>query len=342
MTLLNQIYFLREVTVKRLLTGIAAASLMLTALSLTANAATIKILTSWNKNVWPTYVVLDAFVKNVKKIGGDKIKMRISGPEVVPGFEQLQPVKAGVFDLLFTHGVYHMGSKGLAAIMDAMNADPVGKRTSGVWDHLDKFYQRTHGLKLIAISPNSTKGYHIFLKKPLSSAGDWKGRKIRGTQTYHGVIRLFGGEPVVMPGSQVYSALEKGVVDGAAWPAAGMLSMKHFEVAKHKVRPTFGTSTLPFLMNLKSFNKLSKEKQNILLQAGYITELEMPWKGDKVQAKEDAELAKRGVKITRLPENQIAKMRKAFSSSIWALGDKCCGADAKKLRELAEKAGLSW
>ena len=327
---------------KRLLTGIAAASMMLTALSLTASAATIKILTSWNKNVWPTYVVLDAFVKNVKKIGGDKIKMRISGPEVVPGFEQLQPVKAGVFDLLFTHGVYHMGSKGLAAIMDAMNADPVGKRTSGVWDHLDKFYQKTHGLKLIAISPNSTKGYHIFLKKPLSSAGDWKGRKIRGTQTYHGVIRLFGGEPVVMPGSQVYSALEKGVVDGAAWPAAGMLSMKHFEGAKHKVRPTFGTSTLPFLMNLKSFNKLSKEKQNILLQAGYITELEMPWKGDKVQAKEDAELAKRGVKITRLPENQIAKMRKAFSSSIWALGDKCCGADAKKLRELAEKAGLSW
>ncbi len=327
---------------KRIITGFVTAGMMLTALSLTANAATIKVLTSWNKNVWPTYVVLDTFVKNVKKIGGDKIKIRISGPEVVPAFEQLQPVKAGVFDLLFTHGVYHMGSKGLAAIMDAMNSDSVGKRTSGVWDHLDKFYQKTHGLKLIAISPNSTKGYHIFLKKPLSNAGDWKGRKIRGTQTYHGVIKLFGGEPVVMPGSQVYSALEKGVVDGAAWPAAGMLSMKHFEVAKHKVRPTFGTSTLPFLMNLRSFNKLSKEKQNIILQAGYMTELEMPWIGDKVQAKEDAELAKRGVKVTRLPENQVAKMRKAFSSSIWALGDKCCGADSKKLRELAEKAGLSW
>ncbi len=327
---------------KRLLTGVAVAGMVIGGLSVAANAATIKILASWNKNVWPTYVVLDSFVKNVKKLGGDKIKIRISGPEVVPGFQQLQPVKAGVFDILFTHGVYHMGSKGLAAIMDAMNSDPVGKRTSGVWDHLDKFYQKTHGLKLLAISPNSTKGYHIFLKKPLSGKGDWKGRKIRGTQTYHGVIRLFGGEPVVMPGSQVYSALEKGVVDGAAWPAAGMLSMKHFEVAKYKVRPTFGTSTLPFLMNLKSFNKLSKEKQNILLQAGYMTELEMPWVGDQVQAKEDAELAKKGVKITKLPADQVAKMRKAFSESIWALGAKCCGADAKKLRELAEKAGLSW
>ena len=306
-----------------------------------ASATDLKLLTSWNKNVWPTYVVLDRFVKNVKKFGGDQIKIRISGPEVVPGFEQLQPVKAGVFDILFTHGVYHMGSKGLAAIMDAMNADPVGKRDSGVWDYLDNFYQKTHGLKLLAISPNSTKGYHIFLKKPITN-GDWKGRKIRGTQTYHGVIRMFGGQPVVMPGSQVYSALEKGVVDGAAWPAAGMLSMKHFEVAKYKVRPTFGTSTLPLLMNLKSYNKLSKAEQNILLQAGRVTELEMPWIGDQMQAEEDAELDKKGVKITRLPADKVAEMRRTFSQSVWGLGEKCCGKAAKELRALAEKAGLTY
>ena len=316
-----------------------AASLMVFTIG-NSSAADLKLLTSWNKNIWPTYVVLDRFVKNTKKIGGDKIKIRISGPEVIPGFEQLQPVKAGVFDILFTHGVYHMGSKGLAALTDALNADPVGKRSSGVWDHLDKFYQKTHGLKLLAISANSSKGYHIFLKKPISD-GNWKGRKIRGTQTYHGVIKLFGGEPVVMPGSQVYSALEKGVVDGAAWPAAGMLSMKHFEVAKYKVRPTFGTSTLPLLMNMKSFNKLTKEERNILLQAGKMTELQMPWIGDQLQAEEDAKLAKLGVKVTRIPADKIAKMRKAFSDGIWALGDKCCGRAAKEMRALAIKAGLT-
>ena len=317
------------------------ASFMLIAAS-SASSANLKLLTSWNKNIWPTYVVLDRFLKNVNKIGGDKIKIKISGPEVVPGFQQLQPVKAGVFDILFTHGVYHMGSKGLAAIMDAMNADPIGKRDSGVWDHLDNFYQKTHGLKLLAISASSTKGYHIFLKKPLSPGGDWKGRKIRGTQTYHGVIKLFGGQPVVMPGSQVYSALEKGVVDGAAWPSAGMLSMKHYEVAKYKVRPTFGTSTLPLLMNLKSYNKLTKAEKGILLRAGYMTELEMPWIGDQLQAKEDAELAKKGVKVTRIPANKVPGMRTAFSQGIWGLGTKCCGKAAEELRALSEKAGLSW
>lgn len=304
------------------------------------SAAELKVLASWNKNIWPTYVVLDTFQKNVAKIGGDKVTLRISGPEVVPGFQQLQPVKSGVFDILFTHGVYHMGSKGLAAVTDALNADPVGKRTSGVWDHLDKFYQKTHGLKLLAISPSSTAGYHIFLKDPIKG-GNWKGRKIRGTQTYHGVIKLFGGEPVVMPGSQVYSALEKGVVDGAAWPAAGMLSMKHFEVAKHKVRPTFGTSTLPILINMGKWKKLKKDEQSILLAAGKMTELEMPWIGDQLQAKEDATLAAKGVKITQVPADQIPAMKKAFSDGLWALGEKCCGEDSKKMRALAVKAGLS-
>jgi len=34
-------------------------------------------------------------------------------------------------------------------------------------------------------------------------------------------------------------------------------------------------------------------------------------------------------------------MKKAFSDSLWALGEKCCGDDAKKMRELAVKAGIS-
>ncbi|MAL61898.1 MAG: TRAP transporter substrate-binding protein DctP [Pseudomonadota bacterium] len=323
---------------RSVLTSALAAGVMMTATSV--SAANLKVLASWNKNIWPTYVVLDTFVKNVAKVGGDKVNLRISGPEVVPPFEQLQPVKSGVFDILFTHGVYHVGSKGLAAIADAMTADPVGKRSSGVWDSLDKFYQKTHSLKLLAISPSSTAGYHIFLKDPIKG-GSWDGRKIRGTQTYHGVIKLFGGEPVVMPGSQVYSALEKGVVDGAAWPAAGMLSMKHFEVAKYKVRPTFGTSTLPILMNMNSWKKLNAEEKGILLQAGEMTELQMPWIGDELQAQEDAKLAKLGVKITQIPADKVAAMKKAFSDSLWALGEKCCGDDAKKMRDLAKKAGIS-
>ena len=94
-------------------------------------------------------------------------------------------------------------------------------------------------------------------------------------------------------------------------------------------------------MNLASYNKLTKEEQNILLQAGKMTELQMPWIGDQMQAEEDAKLAKLGVKVTRIPADKIAKMRKAFSDGLWALGDKCCGRAAKEMRALAIKAGIT-
>ncbi len=307
-----------------------------------ANAADLKVLASWNKSNWPTYAVLDQYVKNVEKVGAGAVKLNISGPEVVPPFEQLQPVKTGVFDLLFTHGVYHVGSKGLAATLDAVKADPAGLRKSGGWKHVDDFYQKTHGLKVLALVPSSNQGYHIFLKEPLSANGDLKGRKIRGTQTYHGVIRLLGAEPVVLPGSQIYSALEKGVVDGAAWPAAGMLTMKHFEVAKYKIRPTFGTSWLPILANLNSWKKLSDKEKQVLLDAGQKTENEMGAVGDKILADESAQLEKLGVKVSPLPADKVEAVRKTFAESLWDLGNKCCGDSSAQLRALAKKANLTF
>lgn len=306
-----------------------------------ADAANLRLLTSWNRDNWPTYAVLDNFVNNVKSIGGGKMSITISGKEVVPPFEQLQPVSSGVFDMLFSHGVYHGGSKGIALVADAIDPDMKKRRSSGIWDFIDQYYQKHNNVKLIALSPGSNQGYHIFLKQPLSGNNDFKGRKIRGTQSYHGVIRALGGSPVVLPGGQIYTSLQKGVIDGAAWPAAGMLSMKHFEVAKFRMRPTFGTSNLVFLANLSKWNKLSKADQKLLLDAGKKTEMEMPAIGDKIQAEEDKKLDAMGLKYTRLTPETFKRIKATWNSSLWAVAKKCCGDGAGKLRELALKAGLT-
>lgn len=306
-----------------------------------ADAATLRLLTSWNRDNWPTYAVLDQFVKNVKSISGGKIDFSILGKEVVPPFEQLQPVSSGVFDMLFTHGVYHGGSKGIALVADAIDPDIKKRRTSGVWDFIDRYYQKNNNVKLVALVPGSNQGYHIFLKKPLSAANDFKGRKIRGTQSYHGVIRALGGSPVVLPGGQIYTSLQKGVIDGAAWPAAGMLSMKHFEVAKYRMRPTFGTSNLVVLANLSKWNKLSKGDRRTLLDAGAKTEMEMPAIGDKILADEDKKLDGMGLKYTRLTPENFKRIKAVWNSSLWAVAKKCCADGADELYKLAKKAGLT-
>ena len=90
----------------------------------TQAASDLKMLSSWNEKYQPRKFAAEEFISRVEKASGGNIKFSIDGPEVVPPFEQLQPVFSGVFDLLFTHGVYHLGSKGLAMAFDAVKADP--------------------------------------------------------------------------------------------------------------------------------------------------------------------------------------------------------------------------
>ena len=156
-----------------------------------------------------------------------------------------------------------------------------------------------------------------------------------------GLIEALGAQPVVLPGSQIYSALQTGIVDGAGWPAAGMISMKHYEVAKYRLRPTFGAATQPVFVNLAKWKTLDTKTQSALLEAGKLTELEMPWLGNAIQAQEDIELDQKGVSIINLSAEKAAKVRSAFIKSIWKLATDCCGDDAKALHALAIKAALT-
>src|SRR5436190_767043 len=90
----------------------------------------------------------------------------------------------------------------------------------------------------------------IILRQPVGPSGDLQGRKIRGTVTYAGVFNLLGASPVVLAPADIYTSLEKGVVDGAGWPVLGVLDYRWYEVAKYIVRPTFGMLTYPIFMNM--------------------------------------------------------------------------------------------
>ncbi len=316
-----------------------ATALALVAAPIASEASNLRLLSSFDSTQRPTFAVLERYLQNLDAIGG--VNITVFGPESVPIFEQLQPVSRGAFDMLYTHPVFHAGEGGLALAADAIKVDPVARREGGVWDAIDAFYQERHNLKLLALMSVSMEGYHIFTKEPLGPNGDLAGRKVRGTPTYFGVIEALGAEPVVLPGSEIYSALQTGIVDGAGWPAAGMVSMRHYEVASYRLRPTFGAATQPVFINLDAWARLDADAQAALLEAGRITELEMPWVGNAIQAEEDARLDELGVGIQQLSPEMAAKVQSAFIESIWALAGDCCGDAAVALRELAVTAGLT-
>ncbi|MBP5856841.1 TRAP transporter substrate-binding protein DctP [Marivibrio halodurans] len=301
-----------------------------------APAEELKFLSSWDKSFDARVYVAERYAELVTEKSGGDLTFTFRGPETVPPFKQLEPVKAGVFDLLFTHGSYHLGDKGLATMLDALeNWDPERAREVGIFDLVDQYYQEQNNLKVIALNSAGVDGYQVVLKEPLDENGGWEGRKIRGTKSYQNVIEALGGSGVVLPVGETYSALEKGVVDGAAWPSTGVVNFKWHEVAGYRVRPTFGVGIFPILMNLDSFNGLSAEQQEIMVEAGKAIEKEAIESGRQVEQAEYAKLEDLGMTTADLSEENARKVTEAWASAMWSQGEECCGETAKKLRALA-------
>jgi TRAP-type C4-dicarboxylate transport system substrate-binding protein len=313
--------------------------LALAAWSVPAAAAEYRMLTSWDKANPAVPLLAEGFAKDVEAASNGGIKLVLNGPETVPGFEQLQPVAAGAFQLLFTHGIYHYGTTGLAVGLDAVRGTIAERRASGLFEALDRHYQKI-GLKVIAVPLSAGTGYAFQLKSPVSADGDLKGKKVRGTPAYHPVIRTLGGAPVVLPIPEVYTALEKGVIDGAASPVVGLLGVKWYEVAKYLAQPSFGHTHQLFLMNLAAWNRLSDAEKKIMLEAG--ARMEDVWyrEYDRMAEAEVKELLAKGVTVSRLGATK-EKLNQVWSEGLWDLAEKKSPNEAKELRAIAKAKDLT-
>ena len=314
----------------------AAFALALTA---PAGAAEFRMLTSWSKNNPAVPLLAEGFAKGVEQASQGRNKFSFSGPETVPPFEQLQPVASGAFHMLYTVGIYHYGQTALAIGFDAVRGTMEERRASGLFDLVDKHYQKL-GLKVIAVPISRKSGYTFQLKAPAGPDGDFRGKKVRGTPAYHPVIRSLGGAPVVLPIPEVYTALEKGVIDGAASPVVGLLGVKWYEVAKYVSQPAFGYAHQLFLMNLDTWNRLPDADKKIMLEVG--RKMEDLWytEYEKMADAEIKELVARGTMVTTFGASE-AKLNEVWAQGIWDLAQQKSPAEAKEIYGLVKAKGLT-
>lgn len=319
---------------------VAAAAVFAMSASQAVAGSNLKILRSWPPII-DAVRILERYEKQVEKAAAGELTLSQVGPEVVPPLEQLNPVSTGVFDLLFSHGAYHGGSNGLLIGVDALKLDPKKLRESGLFDYISKNYEKRHGLKLLALTPTGQNGYHMVLKALPDPETGLKGRKIRGTSTYHPLIKKLGGSPVVLTFGQIYTALEKGVVDGYCWPVYGLKATKFYEAgAKFVMRPTLGVSRTFTVINANAFNKLPKKLQTILVEEAKKVEYwSIDW-FDKFIAAEEKELKGLGVTYHDYPEKFRPHVRKWFNEGVLGLVEKYSKADGVKFVEMARAANM--
>jgi len=306
-----------------------------------AHATELRTLASWDDTHPARRLLLGTYLKNVETASKGDLTFKLSGPETVPPFEQLQPVGAGVFQLLFTHPGYHIGITPYLISIDGLKGDSKTLREPGIYALIDKHYQR-FGVKLVfATKSIDGSGYQIILRQPVGASGDLTGRKIRGTQNYAGVVSLLHASPVVLPPAEVYSALEKGVIDGAAWPAIGVLDYKWNEVARYMLRPLFGSSSYYLFVNLSTWNGFSKSQQAVLVDEGQ--KIGAFWDPEwlRLTKLEQDKLHAAGSKVTEVSPELGNKLSASFADGLWDLSSASDPTGTAELRAFAKGHGLA-
>jgi len=129
----------------------------------------------------------------------------------------------------------------------------------------------------------------------ISNLAELKDHKMRvmGAPIQARVFEAATAAPAAIAYSEVYNAIQTGVVDGLENEAASLLQYKFFEVAPNITLTQHSITVRPIIFSNKSFSKLPEDLQAAILKAGkeagdYGRELESSEDGMKLQQMSDA------------------------------------------------------
>jgi C4-dicarboxylate-binding protein DctP len=161
------------------------------------------------------------------------------------------------------------------------------------------------GVKLLFYVPTAVMRGPLMVNKRVSTMEDLKGILIyTPAPNVALLVKSLGTSPVFVPTGEVYSALEKGTFQGALSLQELYIALNLYEKCKYLVDYTFNGGTMPVFINLKSWNKLSKKSQKVMMDAA--RQVQSEWFDTQVQFDQGlgAKLAEKVEIITLTPEER--------------------------------------
>ncbi len=262
------------------------------------------------------------FVEEVNRRGVGVVSIDVrGGPEAIGMFEQAAAVRDGVVDMISIPSSFYGAAVPETDAMVASTLTPMEIRANGGLALMDEIHRMRLNATLLAW-PDGGIGFHIYTtERPhLRTDGmvDLSDIILRDNPIYHAFFESLGATTAAMKSTEVYTALEKGVVDAAAFTSIGVRDQKWDKFLKYRIDPRFYRTDLSLLINLDSWRTLSAESQALL------TEIAVEWERtsfDDRAADQDAELAallSGGMEIVALQGDAHDTYLRLAADAAWA------------------------
>ena len=130
--------------------------------------------------------------------------------------------------------------------------------------------------------------FSVFTNKKITKVEDFKGLKMRVMPLYIPALKALGATPVTIPPTEIYTAMERGVVDGFMWPNVGMISWGLQEVTKYQLKPGVFAMEPATMINLKKWDQIPKDLQEMMMEVMQDTEYIATMRTIMIEKKEEA------------------------------------------------------
>ena len=264
-----------------------------------------------------TRQAFDRFVAFVNKHGAGKIKIgSVKGPEAVPPRQMGNALKNGIVDIAGFPPSYIANLVPGVQGLSASTVSVTEQRKNGTYDVLTRiFKERANAYPLAQL--NDAGKFYIFMNKRIKSVDDLKGMRMRTSNTYRAFLQAAGALPVNTNIGEIYTALQRGVVDGYVNVPSTAVDFGWAKVTKYRVEPGFYSVTNIILVNRKTWDALNADQKAVLTAAGKEYEAAI---SDWVRQGEAAamkKLADEGIKTIKLSDAEGAKLTKLAYTASW-------------------------
>lgn len=285
-----------------------------------AQTITLKAVTAWPKTAseYKAFTTFADLVEQLvaKKYPGELKIQYIGGPEAVKTPDQVPALQRGMVDMVYTSSAYYTNVLPEIDSLKLTHYTPSEERASGAWVYINDLHEKKLGIYYLARVGLDIK-FHLYLKGKTIKSADLKGLNIRVSPLYLQAINGLGGNPVVIPPTEVYAALERNVVDGYCWPSVGIRDWGWQKQTKYVVDPGFYNVPNPLLVNLKIWNQLPQKLRDLLTEAAVEAEKRVVALFDDLAKQERPMLGKEGIQVIDLPPAEKEKFLKVAYDEGW-------------------------
>jgi len=256
--------------------GLAAGAAAMPSLTRAQTAALPEVkwrlASSFPKSLDTIYGAAEVMSKRVAACTGGKFQIQVfAAGEIVPAFGVVDAVQSGTVQAAHTAPYYFWG-KDPAFALDTAIPFSLNARQTNAWqlfgggnELFADFYKAYNIYRVPAGNTGAQMGG--WFRKEIKTPEDWKGLKFRIGGFAGKVIEKMGGVPQLLPGGDIYPALEKGTIDAAEWVGPYDDEKLGFnKIAKYYYYPGWweGGPQLVCYFNTAEWAKLPKEYQNIV------------------------------------------------------------------------------